>query len=97
MSFDLNKYLQAIENIIANPEEEGLPACAPIVAMYMKDYKPQLPPKSTPYNMSSAKIASDLEDVWMMTASEVSAVMVKLGFRLWCDEVRGLEWAIVEI
>ena len=94
ISFDMNEYLQTIEDIIANPSNEGMPDNAPVVAMFLMDFRPELPPKETKYNKTSADIAMKLEDVCSLTVSDVSAVMVKLGFRLFRDPVRGLVWSM---
>lgn len=92
--FDLNEYLQEIEDIIACPSAEGMPDNAPVVAMFLMEYRPELPPKHTPHNMTSADIAAALEDACQLSTSEVSEVMVKLGYRLWRDPVRGLVWSM---
>ena len=93
-SFDYNEYLQSIEDIIANPTDEGLPDNAPVVAMFLMDYTPELPPKETQHNMTSSEIVEALEDTCQLTVSDVSAVMVKLGYRLWRDPLKGLVWSM---
>lgn len=93
-AFDLDEYLQEIEDIIKNPEAEGLQSNAPVVAMFLMEYRPELPPKQTPHNMTSADIAGALEDTCQLTNTEVAEVMVKLGYRLWRDPIRGFVWAM---
>ena len=92
--FDLNEYLQEIEDIIANPEEECLGNNAPVVAMFLMEYRPELPPKQSPHNMTSAEIVGVLEDTCRLATPEVSEVMVKLGYRLWHDPIRGRVWSM---
>ena len=92
--FDLNEYLQEIEDIIANPEEECLGNNAPVVAMFLMEYRPELPPKQSPHNMTSAEIVDALDDTCRLTTPEVSEVMVRLGYRLWHDPIRGHVWSM---
>lgn len=92
--FDLNEYLQEIEDIIACPSAEGMPDNAPAVAMFLMDYLPELPPKDSPHNKTSTDIAQQLEDTCSLSVSDVAAVMVKLGYRLWRDPVRGFVWSM---
>lgn len=92
--FDFNEYLQGIEDIIANPEAEGLGPVAPVVAMYVQEYRPELPPKQSPHNMSTTDIMAELESLCLLTPSDVTEVMVKLGYRLWRDPDRGLVWSM---
>lgn len=91
---DLKEYYDEIQDIISCPSEEGMPDNAPVVAMFLMDYLPELPPKDTPFNMTSADIAMRLEDVCTLTISDVSAVMVKLGYRIFRDPVRGFVWSM---
>ena len=93
-AFELSKYLETIDKIIEDPAQYDLPDNAPVVAMFLMEYMPENPPKDTPHNLSSADIASALEDVCQLSTSEISAVMVKLGFRLWRDPIRGFVWSV---
>lgn len=93
-AFDLSDYLQKIDDIIADPSASDLPANAPVVAMFLMEYVPELPPKDAPHNLSSTDIATELEDVCQLSTSEISAVMVKLGYRLWRDPIRGFVWSM---
>ena len=93
-AFSLSEYLEKIEKIIEDPAQYDLPDTAPVVAMFLMEYMPENPPKDTPHNLSSADIATALEDVCQLSTSDISAVMVKLGFRLWRDPIRGFVWSV---
>ncbi len=92
-----NDYNQRIDKAINGTAEIALPETAPIIAMFAANYEPLDEPRVCPDNMSSIDIVRELEDVCSLTTKEVAVVMAYLGFRLYCHEYRGHEWAMAAI
>ena len=76
------KYLETIEQIIADPDAFGLPALAPVVAMWLRDYRPGNPEQRHEFDHSSQEIAEDLRDVAQLGTNEIALVMVAAGYRI---------------
>lgn len=76
------KYLARLEDIILDPEKYGLPILAPVVAMWLRDYRPGNPEQRHEFDHSSQEIAEDLVGVAAVTTNEVAMVMVAAGYRI---------------
>ena len=75
-------YLKRLAEIIADPDDFGLPALAPVVAMWLRDYRPGNPEQSHEFDHSSQEIAEDLRDVAQLGTNEIALVMVAAGYRI---------------
>lgn len=76
------KYLARLEDIILDPEKYGLPTLAPVVAMWLRDYRPGNPEQPHEFDLSSQEIAEDLRDVAQLGTNEIALVMVAAGYRI---------------
>ncbi len=76
------KYLARLEDIIADPEGMGLPKLAPLVAMWLRDFRPGNPAEEHEFDHASDEIAQDLVDTAMLATNDVAAVMLKAGYRI---------------
>ena len=75
-------YLEIIERIIADPEEFGLPPLAPVVAMWLRDYRPGNPEERHEFDHASQEIAEDLRDIAVIGTNDIALVMVAAGYRI---------------
>ena len=90
------EYLERIRNIME--EKAGaMPATAPIVAMFLRNYRPILPPEHWPGNMTSIDIARILEDTCHMSTTDIALVMLKLGYELYHEACEDPIWAIYHV
>lgn len=80
MSEDL--YLKRLEEIIADPDDFGLPPLAPVVAMWLRDFRPGNPEQHHEFDHASQEIADDLADVAAVSTNEIALVMVAAGYRI---------------
>lgn len=80
MSEDL--YLKRLEEIIAGPEGFGLPPLAPVVAMWLRDYRPGNPEERHEFDHASQEIAEDLRDIAVIGTNDIALVMVAAGYRI---------------
>lgn len=76
------KYLETIEQIIADPDAFGLPPLAPVVAMWLRDYRPGNPEQPHEFDHASQEIAEDLRDVALVASNDIALVMVAAGYRI---------------
>ena len=93
---DNSKYLIKIESIINNTYESAveLPDTAPVVAMFLKDYRPYNGDKKSEDNRTSQDIITQLEDICQLTTTDVAKVMVFLGYRIKGDEYMDYIWGM---
>ena len=87
-------YEETIEKIITDPAAMGLPHNAPVIAMYLSSWRPMIPPAQGSDNMTSLSIAGEFEDICPVSTQDVSAVMLKLGYRLECGGFMGIRWSM---
>lgn len=87
-------YKEKIAAAINEPEKHNLPELAPIVAMFLKDFTPLLPPEHSSENRDSDDIVRALEQICSLSVNDVAKVMTWLGYRLSPDEYGQLLWAM---
>lgn len=75
-------YLETIARIIADPEEFGLPPLAPVVAMWLRDYRPGNPEERHEFDHASQEIAEDLRDIAVIGTNDIALVMLAAGYRI---------------
>ena len=90
----MNEFEKRIYDAINAPIENGLPATAPIVAMFASQYRPVMPPTDGGGNMTSYEIVQILEDTCDLSTQDVALTMVFLGFHLNVNALKGYEWAM---
>ena len=89
------EYLQKLESVICGTgEAASLPSSAPVVAMYLENYRPQIPPQQGTLNVTSFEIAEALSDVCSIPLNDVATVMLFLGYRLYRNFQGGFEWSM---
>ncbi len=76
------KYLAILDDIIIDPEGMNLPKLAPLVAMWLRDFRPGDPAEEHEFDRASDEIAQDLVDTALLTTNEVAAVLLKAGYRI---------------
>lgn len=87
-------YEQRVIAAINAPSENGLPATAPIVAMFASQYRPVVPVADGGDNMTSYEIVQLLDDTCELSTQDVALTMVFLGYRLNVNTLKGYEWAM---
>lgn len=87
-------YEQLVNDAITAPSNYGLPANAPIVAMFAAPYRPVVPPTDGGDNMTSYEIVQVLDDTCALSTQDVALTMVFLGYRLNLNNLKGYEWAM---
>lgn len=87
-------YEEKIHAILTDCPGQGLPSSAPLLAMFLKDWRPVTPPVNSIENMTSAEIAMNFDDICPVSTKEVSAVMLYLGYQLHCGGMTGLRWSM---
>ncbi len=93
-----SKYLNRLKLI--QSQETGwpsMPATAPVLAMFLADFRPAYERAARGDNMTSAEIIGAMEDICAFSTSEVAIVMSYLGYRLSVNNYRGLEWSMVAV
>lgn len=78
-----SKYLNRLKLI--QSQETGwpsMPATAPVLAMFLADFRPADERAARGDNMTSAEIIGAMEDICAFSTSEVAIVMSYLGYRL---------------
>lgn len=90
-------YRRSITEMIGCPAEVGMQPTAPIVAMYLESWMPDISPKdeNMGYYVTSAEIAADLKDMCELSTTEVAVVMLRLGFRMFAGDEGRFVWAMV--
>ncbi|WP_289763998.1 hypothetical protein [uncultured Duncaniella sp.] len=87
-------YEEKITAAINEPEKHNLPDLTPVVAMFLKEFTPILPPVNSPQNRDSAEIATALEQICSLSLNDIAKVMTWLGYRLCPDDYGQLLWAM---
>lgn len=87
-------YEEKINNILTDGTTSGLPSSAPLLAMFLKNWRPVVPPVGSLENMTSAEIAMNFDDICPISTKEVSAVMLYLGYQLHGEGISGLRWSM---
>lgn len=93
-----SRYLNRLQLI--QSQETGwpsMPATAPVLAMFLADFRPADERAARGDNMTSAEIIGAMEDICAFSTSEVAIVMSYLGYRLSVNNYRGLEWSMVAV
>ncbi|GEM_PF-3045568 len=93
-----SKYTHRLQLIQA--QETGwpsMPPTAPVLAMFLADFRPADAGAAHGDNMTSAEIIGAMEDICAFSTSEVAIVMSYLGYRLSVNNYRGLEWSMVAV
>ncbi|MCM1356518.1 MAG: hypothetical protein NC212_08960 [Staphylococcus sp.] len=79
-------YEEKIEAVINDPATHGLSPMAPVLAMYLKNFRPLDPPVHNEENRTSEDIMTSLESIGTFTINEIAATMAWLGYRLTTDQ-----------
>lgn len=87
-------YEEKINSILTDGTPSGLPSSAPLLAMFLKNWRPVVPPVGSFENMTSAEIAMNFDDICPISTKEVSAVMLYLGYQLHGESISGLRWSM---
>lgn len=74
------KYLALLAQICVDPDSFGLPPLAPVVAMWLKDFRPGNPEEAHEFDHSSQSIAEELSEIAAITTNEIALVMVAAGY-----------------
>lgn len=88
-------YEQKIELAISAPVENGLPETAPVVAMFLENFRPAPANGGGNCFLTSMEIVQTLEDTCSLTTNDVALTMTFLGYRLRICDGKGPEWAIL--
>lgn len=90
------EYLERLRKVIERDASAAhLPALAPVLAMFLEEFRPGDPTAENGDNMTSLDIVYSLEDTCNLTVNDVTQVMLFMGYRLHVGEYRGHEWAMV--
>ena len=94
---EYNVYRRKITDITGGPDDVVMHPTAPIVAMYMESYMPDICPKdeNMGYYLTSAEIADELKEMCELSTTEVAVVMLRLGFRMFPGDNGRFVWAMV--
>lgn len=85
-------YEERIDSVITGKNETELPNLAPVLAMFLKDFRPSNTLSGD--NMTSAEIAYALEDIALLSINDIVEVMLYLGYSIVTNEFKGLEWGM---
>jgi len=87
-------YEEKIQAVINDPVNCGLSPIAPVLAMFLQNFRPLTPPSHSEQNRNSKEIAIALKNLCEISINDISAVMLYLGFRMVPDPYGELMWAM---
>ena len=90
-------YEEKIQAVINDPVNCGLSPMAPVLAMFLMDYRPIVPPVDVDTNMTSQEIAMELEANVILERNEITKVMLFLGYKLHFSTVQVNDWSMRRI
>lgn len=86
-------YEERLSSVISGQTETYLfPTLAPLVAMFLKDFRPS--EELSGENMTSAEIASALLDIADIDNNVIAEVMLYMGYSIVTNELKGPEWGM---
>ena len=76
------KYLKRIEDAMHNPGDFALCQYAPILAMFLKAFRPVVPARDCEENLTSQEIADALEPIVHIELEDITDMMLYLGYEI---------------
>ena len=87
-------YDEKLQAIIDNPTAMGFSPCAPILAMFLRGFKPIIPPGPSDNSLTSQEIQTALEQAAPFDLNEIARMMLFMGYQIYVDSNTVTEWAM---
>ena len=76
------KYLKRIDDAMTKYHDLGLSDYAPVMAMFLKNFRPVVPARDSEDNLTSKEIEDALEPIVYIETDEITDMMLYLGYEV---------------